>query len=196
MNTQSYIYQAAGTWVQSILADYFLLMETGAPVTVSFFRNGRQVYQAKNVEAGLCIQREAGNEFDRIEIESYGSQAIKIATSTGGSGSYNRTAGRVDAKLISAQNVLNVSPVTIPANGAETLLLAANPARARAVFFNSSVPAKDIWIGSSGLNLVNACVKVAAGDTWIEEVAAGAAWVAIAASDANVATVKIQETTY
>lgn len=193
MKTQSFVFQAAGAWQFATFGQYFRLMETGAAVDVVLYRNGQPKIEAAGVQAGYCVE---AVEFDRIEIRSAASQAVKIAYSPEGGGTYDRVAGNVDAKIISANNLLNTAPVTVPASGAETVLVAANPARARVCFFNSSNPAKDIWIGSPGLNLVNACIKLAAGELWVEEVAAGAAWVAIAASDANAATVKIQEVTY
>ena len=193
MNTQGYIYQAAGTWQQHLVGKYFRLLESGAPVTIHFFAKGREIQRCENVEAGLWIQRKDGDEFDRIEIDSSVSQAIKIATSNESGGGYDRTAGRVDAKLVSAQNLINTPKVDIPTGGNEVLLVPANQARAAVRFFNAG--AKDIWIGAAGLNLVNACVKVGAGELFIEEVAAGAAWVGLCAV-ADTSVMKIQEITY
>jgi hypothetical protein len=149
------------------------------------------IYEATDVESGFYTVPDEG--FDQFQILSDYAQVVKVGVSRSEKAGYNRVGGSVDAKLVTAQNLLNTAKVDIPLGGNEVLLVAANPARAALRLFNSG--AKDVWIGAAGLNLVNACVKIAAGELWVEEVGAGAAWVGLCAAADN-STIKIQEITY
>lgn len=191
MQTTKKVMGAGSEWRQGSFGRYFGLLETGAPVTVRLMNGGRVTYEATEVESGFYTVPDEG--FDEFQILSNYNQLVKVGVSRSMNAGYNRVGGSVDAKLVTAQNLLNTPKVDIPAGGAEVLLVPANPARAALRLFNAG--AKDVWIGAAGLNLVNACVKIAAGELWVEEVAAGAAWVGLCAVADN-STIKIQEITY
>ena len=190
MQTMSQVFSAAGTWNINYLGRYFRLLDTsGGPVTVQFFKQNRAISEAKNVLGGYWLKVD-DDQFDRVDIITDTAGRVDIAMSNDSSGGYDRVSGKVDSRLTPALSVLNKPMLLVGL--AETIVIGQNINRASLRLFNAS--AANIWIGGAGLNLTDAAIKLASGELWIEEVAAGAAWVAIA--DAAGAQLKIQEILY
>jgi hypothetical protein len=190
MQTMSQVFSAAGTWNINFLGRYFRLLDTsGGPVTVQFFRQNRAVSEAKNVLGGYWLKVD-DDQFDRVDIITSAAGRVDIAMSNESSGGYDRISGKVDARITPALSVLNRSMLI--AGASPILVVDQNVNRASFRLFNASTA--NVWIGGSGLNLTDAVIKLAPGELWIEETAAGAAWVAIA--DAEGAQIKLQEVVY
>jgi hypothetical protein len=190
MQTMVQVFQTASTWNISYLGRYFRLLDTsGGPVTVQFFRQNRMTSEARNVLGGYWLKVD-DDQFDRVDIVTDAAGRVEIAMSNDSSGGYDRVSGKVDSRITSALSVLNKPMLLV--GTAETVVIGQNINRASLRLFNASVA--NIWIGGAGLNLTDAAIKLAPGELWVEEAAAGAAWVAMA--DAANAQLKIQEIIY
>ncbi|AMC34233.1 hypothetical protein [Janthinobacterium sp. B9-8] len=190
MQTMSQVFQAAGTWNINYLGRYFRLLDTsGGPVTIQFFRQNRAVSEAKDVLGGYWLKVD-DEQFDRVDIITDAAGRVEIAMSNDSSGGYDRISGKVDSRLTPALSVLNKPMLLVGV--AESVVIGQNINRASLRLFNASTA--NIWIGGAGLSLTDAAIKLAPGELWVEETAAGAAWVAIA--DAANAPLKIQEILY
>ncbi|MDW5417047.1 hypothetical protein R6242_10770 [Iodobacter sp. CM08] len=189
MQTYEQVFSSDGTYVLNQMASYLRILDCSGPVNVRLFQGGRVIEESRNVEAGYWLKQDAGNYFDRIEVDSKAGY-IKLGITSNANAGYDRVSGKVDSRAVTALSVLN-KPMLI-VGLAEVVVVPQNVARASLRLFNTSTA--NIWIGGAGLNIVDAAIKLAAGELWIEETAAGAAWVAIA--DAAGAQLKIQEIIY
>lgn len=183
MQTLSQIIDPSQPWKLMGTAAYFRLMESLEPVNVRLFNMGRVVYEAMNIEAGFYTEPSGG--FDAVEvIATNNPQLVKIATSDG-KGGYDRYTGTVN--MATASSILNTGVVNVAT--AATLLVTANAKRKGIRFLNSG--ATVVYVGGAGINLVNGCVKLNAGEILFESEAPSAAWYAV--SDGGPGVLKIQE---
>lgn len=75
---------------------YFRLVETTGPVTVVFFRNGSEIAESQQVEAGYAESfLSSGAGFEFVEIYSATAQTIKFAVRVESTLSYDRAVGNV-----------------------------------------------------------------------------------------------------
>ncbi len=65
------------------VGDFFRLMNSGGPVTVEFYKNGREIAEAVSVGSGYG-ERFYADSFDRFVITSATTQSIQIAARMGG----------------------------------------------------------------------------------------------------------------
>lgn len=87
---------AAGSTVKfHEVAKHFNLLETTAPVDVSFFKNGAIFAKAEGMEGGFFSQPPEG--YDAVEITSVTAQSIKFAVSDG-TGGTSRVTGAVQVQ--------------------------------------------------------------------------------------------------
>lgn len=189
MQTLQQVFQNAGTWQQAMYGKFFILIDTANPVTIRLIRSGKVMYTASGVLAGFWTVTQ--EPFDYFEIDNaYAGGAVQIGISESEKGGYQRVGGKIDAKMISAQSVVNVPMKTVPQN-TETQLCLANPGRASLRIWNNGTA--DIFIGAPGLNVVDAAIKLAPGDLWVETDAPAAAWVALQTASSTAQPVKVQE---
>lgn len=183
MQTHSQIVSIGAPWRLYGDATYFRLMESVEPVNIRFQKQGRTIYEATNIEAGFYA--EPGGGFDAVEVETITNpQLVKIARSDG-TGGYDRYTGTVN--LATASSILNTGVVPVAVNA--TLIVTANAKRKGIRFLNSGTTA--IYLGGAGIDTVNGCIKLNAGELLFESDAPGAAWYAV--SDGGPGTLKVQE---
>ena len=162
---------------------YIRLMESVGPVNLRVIRQGRVIYDAQAVEAGLYTMPEGG--FDAVEVMTLGEpKLVKVAISDG-DGGYDRYTGAVN--LATATAIANTGPVPI---GVETTLLVAGNAKRRGIrFLNSGTTI--VYLGGVGVDLVNGCLKIKPGEMLLESEAPSAAWYGVSEGGAGI--VKVQE---
>ena len=183
MQTHSQIVTVGTPWRLNGTASYLRLMESVEAVNIRFFNQGRMVYQATNIEAGFYAEPEG--EFDAVEIETITNpQLVKIALSNG-TGGYDRYTGTVNVAV--ATSILNTGVINVATSA--TLLAAANNKRKGIRFLNSGTTV--LYVGGAGIDVVNGCLKLNAGEILFESEAPGAAWYAV--SDGGPGVVKVQE---
>lgn len=176
----------SGIWPLQIAGKYFRIIMAAADVDVTFYRGGAAVSNAYDVGVGYYAIPEGG--FDRVDITSATSQTIKIAISEG-VGGYDSVAvvGSVNSLILQGGTITpEVAAVSVGASA--TLLAAAVSNRRRIIFYNAGTA--DVYLGSSAVTTANGALKIAAGDTWIETDAAGAAWYGISGGPAQ--SVRVQ----
>lgn len=155
---------------------YFRLLETVNPVTVKLggrTLNGDEVLQ--DVEAGAWHEARAGEgDFAFLQITTQGSEAVKFVISDGRSG-YDR--------LFTAFS--QARTLTLPGNATvgttEGAVLAA-ATRSKVVFTADAGNLGEIALGPSGVTLTNSPIVLTPGDSWVDDLAASAAWYAIAST--------------
>lgn len=162
---------------------YIRLMESVGPVNLRVIRQGRVIYDAQAVEAGFYTMPDGG--FDAVEVMTLGDpQLVKVAISDG-EGGYDRYTGSVN--MATATSIVNTGVVTVAT--VATPVVAANTRRKGVRFFNSG--ATVVYLGGSGVDVVNGCLKLNSGEMLLEDAAPGAAWFAV--SDGGAGFLKVQE---
>lgn len=180
---------AAGrTWQLQTGGDYFRLVSCPDPVDVKFFRAGQEVASATQMDTGFYLKPAGG--FDRIDIQSATAQTIKIMVLVG-DGGYDRF--NVDfsgAATISVKQGTTINDLPAVNIGiAATAIVAADATRKALRMKNAGTA--DIYIGSAAVTVAAAAIKIAPGETWIEDQAAPAAWYGISGVAAQ--SLRIQE---
>lgn len=133
MKTKSILISAGKTVHIDENATYFHLLETSAPIDISFVRDGAIFADAKGIEYGFFSEPSGG--IHGLEITSATAQTIKIATALG-RGGYNRTTGAVSiiqnqgAFTHTQKSVTNTNQVGLDANAGRKYLLIQNNAAA------------------------------------------------------------------
>lgn len=177
-----------GVWPLQMGGKYLRVIAADAEVTVRFFRNGSQSYEASAVGSGFYAIPEGG--FDRIDLVSAVLQTVKIAISNG-DGGYDvvSVVGGVTATLVLATAVVDTAPVSVGV--AATALFAASTTRKSARFYNAGTV--NVYLGGAGVTTANGALVLVPGATWIETDAPGAAWYGISGSAAQ--SVRLQGVT-
>lgn len=156
-----------------IAARYFRLMETVNPVTVRLGRGLRYIETMQDVEAGAWYRAPANEQdFDSIEIETSTSEAVKFVITSGEAG-YDR----LFTAFAQARNL--ALPGNVSVGVAAGVALAA-ATRSKVIFQADAGNAGTIYLGPSGITSANGPIALQPGDMWVEEIAASAAWYAIA----------------
>lgn len=90
-----------------------------------------------------------------------------------------------------ATSQTDTAPATVGV--AAGVVLAGSATRQRIIFTADAANAGDIYLGGSGVTVANSAIKLAAGESWIEERVSGAAWYAIASAAAQVLRINTAE---
>jgi hypothetical protein len=121
---------------------FFRLIETATPVDVLFFKDGKELDRAENIEGGYAETVEGG--FDRIEIKSAQAQSLRFLTRASSSVRIDRAVGSVSITGTPSVNVANKDAVnsafaqSAPAvTNASGNLLAANANRRTLIIQNN-----------------------------------------------------------
>jgi hypothetical protein len=170
---------AAGGVVQiGVSGRYMRLINASAVVTVGFWAKGNLKGKAVGINPGLWIKPE--ESFDSITVESATAQTVSIMVGAGEAGYDQVTvSGSVLAAL--SNTITDAAPVSVGTSA--TLLIAAATTRRGIRFTNAGTA--DVYLGSSGITTANGAIKIAAGNTWIEDEAPGAAWYGISGTAAQ-----------
>lgn len=83
--TKTYV-PGGSTVTHQFIGRYFSLIECGADVRVSFFRNGQLWEESDGVGIGYWSEQESGQFFDRIDIFSTVSQFVRFGVTRGRGG--------------------------------------------------------------------------------------------------------------
>jgi len=180
---------AGQVWQLQTGGDYFRLISAPSSVNVDFYRGGAKVSQAVGMDTGFYCQPEGG--FDRVDITSPVAQTVKIMILDGDGGydhfNVDLTSSLANLAIAQAATVSDSAPVVVGV--AATALVAANSARKGLRFTNAgTVP---VYLGGVGVTVASGAIKIEAGQTWLENEAAPAAWYGIAGTAAQ--SIKIQE---
>lgn len=154
---------------------YFRLLKTSAPVDVRLYKNGQIVTESLAVDQGYYDQPPTG--FDRISITSGSVQAVKMAV-TDGTGGYDRLTVDIASNSSAPGNVTESAPVAVAT--AATLIVALDVSRKGLRIYNAGTDT--VYLGGAGITTANACVRIAPGQTILENEAPAAAWYGLAAS--------------
>ncbi|HJV86919.1 MAG TPA: hypothetical protein VJ698_15745 [Noviherbaspirillum sp.] len=191
--------QAGGTWQLQTGGDYFRLVTCPSPVDVKFFRGGQEVASAVQMDTGFYLKPIGG--FDRIDIASATEQTVKIMVLDGDGGYDHFNVDVTSALQAIAVNISGAAEMTVKQAAvvndlaavavgvAATELVAADAARRGLRFTNAGTV--DVYIGGAGVTTAGGAIKIGAGQTWIEDQAAPAAWYGIAGTAGQ--NIKIQE---
>lgn len=194
MRTIKQTYASAGEshrW--NMVGTYFRLLEVplGVTVDIRLLKNGAEHAAAVQVDAGYSYK--APLAFDGIEITASGAGQIKFALSDG-TGTYDRTVasvsvssgsiavsgGTINASQLQAGTLTNNAPSVVGTTAAQVL---AASAAAQGVYFRAADNNTDtIYLGGAGVTAANAVIRLRAGDMFIDDTSAAAAWYAISGS--------------
>lgn len=189
MRMYSQTFAGAGVWPLGVQGQLFRLINTddGEPVDVTFYRGGSIVASAVGMESGFYAKPAGG--FDRVDITSATAQTVKVLVMDG-DGGYDRfivdiasSIGEIgvtlsgDAFVTIKQGATIADTAAVAVGVAATALLAASATRKSARFYNAGTA--DVYLGGAAVTTANGCIKIEAGQTYIENDAAGAAWYGI-----------------
>lgn len=151
---------------------YFRLLETSSPVSVVLTQNNMKVDELLEVEAGAWHEvPEGAEDFNKIILTSALAQDVKFVVTDGKSG-YDRLFVAI------AQALTLTLPGNVTVGTSEGAVLAAG-SRRKVVFKADDANIAPIALGPVGVTLANAPIILGPGDSWIEEMAASAAWRAV-----------------
>lgn len=187
-----------GSWKLQSAGNYFRLISCPSPVDVKFYKGGAEVASASQMDTGFYLK--PANGFDRVDITSSTAQTVKlmILDGDGGYDHFNvditsaiaalavEITGFASMEVVQAAVVNDKAAVLVGV--AATVLIAAGT-RKGLRFTNAGTV--DVYIGGATVTVASGAVKIAPGQTWIENEAAPAAWYGISGTAAQ--SVKIQE---
>lgn len=180
---------AGKTWQLQTGGNYFRLVDCPDQVDVKFFKASMEVASAVQMDTGFWLKPTGG--FDRVEIKSATAQTVKIMV-IDGDGGYDHfnvdiTSSLANLRIEQASAVNDLAAVVVGV--AVTQLVAADATRKALRFTNAGTV--DVYLGGAGVTVAGGAIKIKAGETWIEDQAAPAAWYGISGSAAQ--SIKIQE---
>lgn len=110
MQTYSQTVAGAQTIQLNVTGRYFTILLTALGLNVRFFKNSKKkdLGDIKALLSGLEVWFEAGDEFDRVEIDTLGADTVTIGIGNG-QARYNRSQGNV-----AIQNIPHVIVDTLP----------------------------------------------------------------------------------
>lgn len=114
-------------------------------------------------------------QLTQVVMTSAVTQSIRYGC---GNGSARFDASTIITKQATSQT--DTAPATVGA--AAGVVLAGSATRQRIIFTADAANGGEIYLGGSGVTTVNSAIKLGAGESWIEERVAGAAWYAIASA--------------
>lgn len=114
-------------------------------------------------------------QMTQVTVTSSIAQTIRYGC---GNGNARFDASTIITKQATSQT--ETAPATVGVAAAS--VLAGSATRQRIIFTADAANGGDIYLGGSTVTTVNSAIKLGAGESWIEERAAGAAWYAIASA--------------
>lgn len=199
---------AGGSWRLQTGGDYFRILSSPDPVDVVFYGiSGAEVARATQMDEGFYLRPAGG--FAGVLITSATAQTVKIMILQG-DGGYDHfnvditSALQAIAVNISGAAAMDINPGqfvgiqqgdTITDNAAvnvgvaATALAAASATRKSLRFTNAGTV--DVYLGGAGVTTANGAIKIAAGQTWVEDDGAAAAWYGISGTAGQ--SVRVQE---
>ncbi|KRB70495.1 hypothetical protein [Noviherbaspirillum sp. Root189] len=180
---------AGAIWQLQTGGNYFRLVSSPSPVDIKFFRAGQEIASATQMDTGFYLKPAGG--FDRIDITNATAQTIKIMVLDGDGGydhfNVDLTSALANLRIEQASTVNQIAAVNV--GTVATALVAASALRKGLRFTNDG--SADVYLGGAGVTVAGGAIKIASGQTWIEDQAAPAAWYGISASAGQ--SVRIQE---
>ena len=162
----------------SVMGYYLTLLEAAAPVNLDVELVGK----AGTPEVGTGVREGYGENFtemfNSITLTSAINQKIKVGY---GMGTIKMDRSTIITKQATSQT--DAAPATVGVAAAS--VLAGSATRQRIIFTADAANGGDIYLGGSGVTVANSAIKLAAGESWIEERVAGAEWYAIASAAAQ-----------
>lgn len=199
MHQFSQAIEAGKTWQLQSGGDYFRLVSCPSPVDVKFYKGGAEVASATQMDTGFYLKPAGG--FNRVDITSADAQTVKIMI-LDGDGGYDRFNVDITSALQAiAVNISGAASMTVAQAGtvndlaavsigvAATAIVAASAARKGLRFTNAGTA--DIYLGGAAVTVAGGAIKIAPGQSWLENEAAPAAWFGISGTAAQ--SLKIQE---
>lgn len=138
------------------LADFFRLLEAGAPVDLFFYYQGKEVSRSEGVVEGYAER--FGEPFDRFVIESPTQQSIQFVARLGNVVQYDK-APQGDTLLV---NDSAFTQSTVNVGVASTSIAAANPQR-RYLMLQNSDPVNAIRVKFGSAPTLASGLLIAAG---------------------------------
>lgn len=166
-------------------ADFVRILEaTPVDLQLIFYAAGKEIARADNIGEGYA-EKVAGG-FDKIRMTSASGGLVEFVMRLGGDVRYDKPpTGSI--VIVTATTLANTAAVSV--GTAATALVAASASRKRVVFYNAGTA--DVWLGAAGITTATGALKIAAGETWVETDAPGAAWFGVSGTAAQ--SVRIQE---
>lgn len=184
MRTYQQTLTAGQTYELTVNGNYFALLEAAGAVDVEF----RYIGQSGSTEISQGLQQGYSETFPgmltSVSVVSSITQTIKYGCGNG--------VARFDRSTIvqaQATTVTDSAPVTVGVVSA--LVTAAAASRRRIIFTADTANTADIYLGGVGVSAVNGAIRLEADGSWIEDLAAAAAWYAVASAAGQV--LRIQE---
>lgn len=189
---------AGGLWQLQSGGDYFRLVACPSPVDVKFYKGGAEVASASQMDTGFYLK--PANGFDRVDITSAEAQTVKIMILDGDGGYDHFNVDITSALQAIAVNISGAASMTVAQAAtvndlaavsvgvAATALVAASATRKGLRFTNAG--SVDVYLGGAGVTVAAGAVKISAGQTWIENEAAPAAWYGISGTAAQSVTIQ------
>jgi len=179
---------AGGAWQLQSGGDHFRLVSCPDPVNVKFYRGGMEVASATGMDTGFYLKPAGG--FERVDITSATAQTVKIMIIDGDGGYDHFNVDITGTATLTVKQATTVSdPAAVTVGTAATALVAASATRRGLRITNAG--SVDVYLGGAGVTVADGAVKIAAGQTWVENEAAPAAWYGIAGTAGQ--SVRIQE---
>ncbi len=183
MRTITQVFGAGESHRWAVVGSYFRLMEitAGNFADIRIMRMGSTRTEASQVDAGYSYK--SPEDFDGIEIFCSTPCTVKFAVSDG-SGTYDRTVGSVaisgGVQLLGGNTLANSAPVSV--GTAAVVALSANTASKALYFKAAEANTAPVYLGSSGVTVANAVIRLNPGDIYIDDRLTGAAWYAISSA--------------
>lgn len=169
--------------------DFFRLMEASGPVSITFYRQGKEVSEAENIVEGYAEKFRVG-DFDRIQIYSATTQALQFVIRLGQDVFYDKSPTG-DVQLVGQQGAFAQAQKTV--TNASAQLLAANQTR-RYLLIQNNDASGDVFVTLDGGAATTAKgIKIVAGGSYecAGYVPSGAIFaIGNIASNANIVTVE------
>lgn len=170
MKTFTKTFDGTGTDVWTLRGgNFFELVATSSPVTVSFYKNGTSVDEtAEDVTQGFKVKLvdrhgHGATGFDEVRITSATAQTVSAAVSSG-EGDIGQIFGTVNSITSVPTTITDHADVSVPTGAAALLLLAANANRVSALITADSANPNTCRVGGAGV-LSNAGTPLQAGLT-------------------------------
>jgi hypothetical protein len=159
----------------------YLMSSSAGNVDIVLRRQGAIIAEARGVEAGLWMQAEAREEFDRIDLSSPTTQTVQIGV-TGGDSGYDRVSQTITIQgaLQLQVNTTIATPANITVGTTAVQVATMDATRQHLRFLNRGTA--PIALGPSGVTMTNTPLLLNPGDYYDEGDAAGAAWWAISSA--------------
>lgn len=205
MRTVIQTFTGAANWDLAVGGKWFRLIANPLPVDVIFYRGGQEVYKAEGMEAGFFAVPDGGFDRVTIIVGAAQTVKVAISNGQGGyDGATAVISGTVVTQFVAPQHVIVDTAPSVNFNGSQpihfngnqpvivkqgatlahaapvtvgtsaTSLLAALATRKAAHFYNAG--SVDVYLGGAGVTTANGVIKIAPGQSWLDDNGAAAAW--------------------